>query len=236
MSDVVPHSAARAVGNRFEGSGIAGRQLSDSTWSGTVVEFGSLGIAVPESFGQPVSSGVIDDPRVHRKPSHHRKRTAWHAARAGIVVAEYRQAVVPRPDGRFGTRGGYEIAASQQYPVTGPPRRRVGDVPDDRGSGQAPAQGGGSAVRRPHPAEAELAFLPEAVRASFMSRVGEPTYFCAEAIRWDHGARHTVAALRMDATSAVVVQAARQRGAAEWQVEQVEYSLRPALSALDGRW
>ncbi|GAA1865033.1 hypothetical protein [Myceligenerans crystallogenes] len=224
-----PVRASGAQGGPRPAAG-SGRSVDADEWNGEILTFRELaGVVLP---GTPIASMARLLPGARRRgtpPRYFRRRTGWWADQSRIVTAIGEQELAPRADGKFRASGGWSQATLQEFRALEVPRRRVGDVRHDTGfvpDGAAASPGGGGNPFQD--ALEQVAYLPEPVRRGIAARIGEPTFFEAQAIRYtpDRGwPYHTVSVLKMDDVAALVVLASRQERAATWQVEQVDYRL-----------
>lgn len=248
MGDLTVRHGGGPVHPRGPGSG-AGQSLSldEVEWGGTVTAFDDLNALLPPGGGPVITSGVFTDSKVRRQGAgrrYFRRRIGWQAQRDRIVLVIGERDLAPQPDGRFKNAGNWNVVSVQEFHAVEPPRRRVGDVPaarpgisGDSGNGSTGPDQVPSGEEAFADAHSELRFLPAPIRATVLGRVGQPTHFFAETIQYSRNGtvtHHTASVLRMNDTHAVVVLASRQRGAVNWQAEQLQYSFRPASSAALG--
>lgn len=160
------------------------------------------------------------------------RRIGWQATPRDIIITTAERELT-REGSRLRPTGPWLIERRETYTITGPAaERRVGRVPVAAEAASSPSQA-------PDPRSTENPFpegvfavsvLPRPVRSSLLARVPTPTVFDGSVVQFsdpETGAatREEVNVLRMDARTAVVVQAKRDPGGAEWQVAQARYAL-----------
>lgn len=172
------------------------------------------------------------------------RRVGWQATPTLIVVTTAERELNPREDRRLAPSGPWQVEHRLTYPcTTGAATKRVGTVPFDStpdpetatSGAQRPAaafsapSGHSDTEKFPEGAQA-LSFLPSSVRASILARVPAPTVFDGTVLQFTEAAsgkvvRQEVNVIRMDAATAVVVQARRDPAATAWEVSQAVYAL-----------
>lgn len=212
----------------------AGSDVDMTEWSGAVVTFDELKVALTSS-GSVIAEGVEADGRVLRNRKtglHYMRRTGWRAYSDHIVVVVSQRDLRAQPDGKFKPEGVWQTVGTTQHRGEGPVKNRVGDVVDDSvNPAMASTQWSDSAASNGTTlaeSDRDLSYLPRAVRQGVIQLIPAPTFFHCQAVQYSidgHPTHHQVSALRMSSTIAVVVLASRQRNASDWQVQQVQYTL-----------
>lgn len=190
---------------------------------------------------EAIASGVKQLPGVRRSGDRKvQRRLAWQATPSRVVISTIERDLEPVEGSAIRMRpskSGWLLEERVTYPcVGGAAQRRVGTVPFESGPGLSAAGGAASdptqaAVRNAFPDGAEsLSYLPTAVRASAITRVPTPTVFDGALLQFTSTetgkvVRTQVDLIRMDATTAVVIQARAPHGATAWEVTQATYAL-----------
>lgn len=165
------------------------------------------------------------------------RRVGWQATPTVIIITTAERELREQPDKRYAPAGEWLVEHRMTYPcMSGPADKRVGRVPFDiGGDSQSEPEPVGLLPSSPGPdafpeGSAALAFLPSSVRASVLARVPNPTVFDGTVLQFSEeqsGKVHhqEVNVIRMDAATAVVVQARRDPDATVWEVSQAVYAL-----------
>lgn len=213
-------------------TGAPARSLDRADWSGQVLSLADLRLDLPDLGGEVVAEMFrVADGVIRRGTTYLRRKIGWRAQRGGIILVQVEQPLRPRSDGKFAPAGPWQDATTTVYRATTDPMRRTGDVAvdenTDRGQGESVRPQADTPVSF-RDAAANLAYLPETVRAGLTQQVPAPWLMEAEAIRYtrpDGSIYHRVVGLLLGSTRAVVVSASRQAIGPTWQVEQVGYEL-----------
>lgn len=222
-------------------TGSKGADVSEGSWSGTVISFEDLQARPSPGGGAVVVNAASNDGKVRRNKKsgrHFLRRTGWQAQLQRILVVTSEREVAPSPDGRFRPQGPWAVTSIDEYAIEGTAKERTGDVIDDyentqfdsRSTGATTGRTGVPSGEAPYgDAHGQLQYLPHAVRKGLTDLVPSPTFFQCQAVRYSSQdgevSRHSVSALRMSGDTAVAVQASRQHGSRHWEVQQLQYRL-----------
>jgi len=218
------------------------------TWNGKVHAWSDL----PASVRDANEGGHVEVEGVHLAPGArlikgvpHQVMYGWRVWSDLVVVVSIVRPLAARPDGRLAPAGPWVELVTDEYRASAPSIHTRSAIatgrPDDAG-GLASTGGAGALPRRQARAAEVFAFLPSPVRGRLVKAVPSPDVWLGELSRWDvTGSRDVeeeLVMLRLGATSAVALRAARQGrldrlASQDWTIDRFTFDLGPARPALE---
>lgn len=217
------------------------------TWNGKVHAWSDL----PASVRDANEGGHVEVEGVHLAPGArlikgvpHQVMYAWRVWSDLVVVVSVVRPLAARPDSRLAPAGPWVELVTDEYRASAPSIHTRSAIatgrPDDAGGAST---GGASALPGRQARAAEVfAFLPSPVRGRLVKAVPSPTVWLGELSRWDVtgslDVEEELVMLRLGATSAVALRAARQGrpdrlASRDWTIDRFTFDLVPSRPALE---